>query len=263
MLLMWAASQQRSGGSGPSFDPLSLFANGEQGFWLDPSDFDTMFQDVDGEVPVTEVGQSVALILDKSGNEHSFVQATEANRPVLRADGDNNYLEFDGTVSGLASSATIDFTGTNAVTVCAGVRKASDAARGMLLELANNAARQFQLNAPRNAAADYSFISRGSAGAVDAVATPFAAGTSHVVTGLGDIVNDICIIRVNGSQITSVTTDQGAGPYMNSTVYVGRRGGTTFPFNGRLYQMIVRGALTGGDDLAGVESYVNGKTGAY
>lgn len=56
------------GGKKPSFnlEILKLFANGEQGFWYDPNDLSTMFQDAAGKVPVTAVGQPVGLILDKS-----------------------------------------------------------------------------------------------------------------------------------------------------------------------------------------------------
>ena len=49
-----------------SFYPLSLFANGEPGFWLDPSDFSAMYQDAAGTTAVTAVEQPVGLILDKS-----------------------------------------------------------------------------------------------------------------------------------------------------------------------------------------------------
>lgn len=49
-----------------AFSPLSIFASGEQGAWYDPSDFSTIFQDSAGTAPVTEVGQNVGLILDKS-----------------------------------------------------------------------------------------------------------------------------------------------------------------------------------------------------
>lgn len=43
-----------------------LFANGEQGFWYDPNDLSTMFQDAAGTIPVAAVGQPVGLVLDKS-----------------------------------------------------------------------------------------------------------------------------------------------------------------------------------------------------
>ena len=43
-----------------------LFKNGEQGFFYDPNDLTTMFQDAAGTVPVTGSGQPVGLVLDKS-----------------------------------------------------------------------------------------------------------------------------------------------------------------------------------------------------
>lgn len=48
-----------------SFLPYDLFRSGEQGIWLDPSDFSTLFQDAAGTTPVTGVGQPVGLALDK------------------------------------------------------------------------------------------------------------------------------------------------------------------------------------------------------
>ena len=43
-----------------------LFSNGEQGFFYDPNDLSTMYQDAAGTVPVTGAGQPVGLMLDKS-----------------------------------------------------------------------------------------------------------------------------------------------------------------------------------------------------
>lgn len=54
------------------FSPASLFANGEQGVWYDPSDLTTMFQDAAGTTPVTTVEQPVGLLLDKSKNVTSY-----------------------------------------------------------------------------------------------------------------------------------------------------------------------------------------------
>jgi hypothetical protein len=52
--------------SAPTFDINSIFANGEQGVWLEPWDTSTMFQDSAGTIPVTSYGQPVGLRLDKS-----------------------------------------------------------------------------------------------------------------------------------------------------------------------------------------------------
>ena len=84
----------------PTFDQqiLKLFANNEQGFFYDPNDLSTMFQDAAGTIPVTAAGQPVGLIRDKSGrNNHAF-QTTSAARPILRQNAVTgaNYLEFDG-----------------------------------------------------------------------------------------------------------------------------------------------------------------------
>lgn len=48
------------------FNPISLFANGEQGWIYNPSDFSTLFQDSAGTTPVTAVEQPVGLQLDLS-----------------------------------------------------------------------------------------------------------------------------------------------------------------------------------------------------
>lgn len=56
------------GGKKPSFnlEILKLFANGEQGFWYDPSDMGTMFQDSAGTTAINASGQPLGLVLDKS-----------------------------------------------------------------------------------------------------------------------------------------------------------------------------------------------------
>lgn len=73
-----------------------LFKNGNQGIWLDPSDLKTMFQDVNGLVPVTKDGDPVALIKDKSGNNNHAKQPTASARPIYRTDGVLHWLQFDG-----------------------------------------------------------------------------------------------------------------------------------------------------------------------
>ena len=64
----WTPSCTVIGSTSKTFNQLikSLFANNEQGFFYDPNDLTTMFQDAAGTVPVTAVGQTVGLMLDKS-----------------------------------------------------------------------------------------------------------------------------------------------------------------------------------------------------
>ena len=60
------------------------FSNNEQGFFYDPNDLSTMFQDAAGTIPVTAVGQPVGLIRDKSGRNNHARQTTSASRPIFQ-----------------------------------------------------------------------------------------------------------------------------------------------------------------------------------
>ena len=63
---LWSGASGLIAGWGGGFNPLTLFASGEQGAWYDPSDLTTMCQDTAGTTPVTATGQTVGLLLDKS-----------------------------------------------------------------------------------------------------------------------------------------------------------------------------------------------------
>jgi hypothetical protein len=95
-------------GSLAAYDIQSLFLNGEQGVWYDPSDFSTLYQDAAGTTPVTAVGQPVGLMLDKSGNGNHASQSTDDARPILgQDDAGHYYLEFDGSNDRLVALFTI------------------------------------------------------------------------------------------------------------------------------------------------------------
>jgi len=247
----------------------ALFSAGEQGAWYDPSDFSTMFQDAAGTTPVTAVGQAVGRILDKSGRGNHATQTTDTKRPVLQQDANGKYyLLFDGIDDAL-QTANVNFTGTDKVTIWVGVRKLSDAAVGMLLELSASTVlnkQSFDIRAPSTVSTNnYFFRSGGTAplGAADAIATGYAAPITNVLTAIGQINNDVAILRVNAIQAASSITDQGTGNYGNYPLYIGSRGGTTLPFNGRLYSLIIRGAQSTATQISTAETYVNSKTGAY
>lgn len=246
----------------------SFFNNGEQGVWYNPADFSTMFQDAAGTTAVTAVGQPVGKILDKSGRGNHATQATATSRPILQQDsGGRYYLAFDG-VDDWLSTPSIDFTGTDKMTVWAGVRKLSDAATGVLYELSadasvNNGA--FVAAAPGSSGTNkFTFGSRGTI--LNTAVTTSATWNAPVTTvhvGVASISGDVVKLRLNGSDIQTVTSDQGTGNYGNYPIYIGRRGGTTLPFNGRLYGLIVRGAASSDAQIVAAERYMNFKTGAY
>lgn len=250
---------------GGAFNPLSLFAGGEQGFWYDPSDFSTLFQDAAGTIPVTALGQPVGRINDKSGRGNHAYQTTALSRPTLQQDSNGRYyLSFDGTDDGMVTNS-IDFTGTNKMTLWAGVRKLSDAMTAIVCELSttlNTNTGAFYLGAPGSVASNYVLASKGTAQA-SVIASPFVAPITNVVACQASIATPTTVaIKVNGGVASTSATTQGTGNYGNHPLYIGRRGGTSLPFNGRIYQLIGRGAETPLAQIAAMEQYVNVKTGA-
>lgn len=191
--------------------------------------------------------------------------STTAGNPDYDTTGFPMYLKFDGTNDSMAT-ATINPGSVDKAQVFAGARKLSDVAIDILAEfspstIANNGAWSMQTvgltpNQP-------AFSSRGTVRA-----PAFAAwGTSPltgVLTGLGDISGDFARLRVNGSQIAQSTVNQGTGNYLSYPLYIGRRGGTTLPFNGYLYGLIIRfSTIITPAQIASTESWLNNKTKAY
>ena len=250
------------------FDPRSLFAGGQQGVWYDPSDFSTMFKDTAGTDPVTAAGDAVALIRDKSGRGNHASQSTLASRPLLQQDGTGRwFLLFDGSNDSLVTSS-INFSATNKVTAISGVRKLSDAADGVFLSFGNTSLNSgsFEFGAPAfGTVVKFQFVSRGTG----VTAAPFTTSATYnapftgVVTGIADIAAPSATLRINRTQVSQVTTTQGSGQYGTYPLYIGRRDATTQPFNGRIYSMIVCGALLATATLNETELFVNAATGAF
>jgi ribosomal protein S11 len=246
------------------FNPRSLFASGEQGIWLDPSDFSTLFQDAAGTTPVTAVGQPVGKILDKSGRGNHATQSTGASRPTLQQDSNGlYYLSFDGTDDGMATPS-INFTGTDKMTVWAGVRKLSDAAAAAFVELSANAntnSGAFVLFTPLSGG-NIVMRHRGSSAFIEATGTPYAAPVTAVVSASSALGTGAVAVNVNKTPFTS-TGVTGGGNYGNYPLYIGRRNNTSLPFNGRIYQLIVRGAESNAGQIAAGEAWCNAKTRAF
>ena len=177
------------------------------------------------------------------------------------------YLAFDGVDDSL-STASIDFSATDKVSVFSGVRKLSDAADGTIFNIGDPSlsnAGSMTLDSPGSATVTkFQFASRGTINAVPfTTSTTYNAPYTGVVTGVADIGGDVAQLRINGTQVAQVLTDQGISNYGNYPLYIGRRNGSTLPFNGRLYSLIVRGAASTADQISRTEAWVDGKTGAY
>ena len=177
-----------------------------------------------------------------------------------------SYLAFDGVDDGMVTNTITP--AIDKVQVFAGVRKLSDAATAILVEFSsdvNSNSGSFYITAPNNTGGVSAWVSRGSIlPANGASSSALTAPTTRIITGLADISASLARIRVNGVTGTDGTSSQGTGNYLAYPLYIGRRGGSTLPLNGRLYSLITRFGtnLTDGQ-ITATETWVNGKTGAY
>lgn len=188
------------------------------------------------------------------------------------------YVAFDGTDDGLVSAATINPGAVDKAQVFAGARKLSDAGVATLVEASTQSSNfngSFGVFAPRvGTTANYGTHLRGTVTSEYVTPSSFVAPVTNVVSGLYDIAlataTEEQILRVNGvaQSLTAVNGTvagpSGTGNFLTYTHYIGRRGGTTLPFNGRVYQMVMRyGANLTSDQITQTETFVNSKTGAY
>lgn len=194
----------------------------------------------------------------------TYQRVVDAN--TYDTDGFPLYLKFDGVDDSL-QTASIDFSGSDKLFICAAARKISDPAAGMLVELSASIgtyAGSFYLSAPETTDGSQRFRSRGSLSGNTTVSTgSVPAPASFVLTGIADIGGMRKAIRLNGTLKGTSSEDQGVGSFGNYPLYIGRRGGSSIPFNGRIYGLIIRGAATPDPTISRVERHLNAKSRAY
>jgi hypothetical protein len=175
------------------------------------------------------------------------------------------YLKYGGINSSL-STASINFTATAQMSVFSGLRKLSDAALGMIIELSadlNTNNGTFSLYKLSGSPSNYRYDTKGSVNAAVISSTGYTAPISNVLTALSDISSPSGVLRVNGSQVGQSTATQGTGNYGNYPLYFGARAGTSLFFNGQEYQTIIVGKTLTAAQITATETYVNSKTKAY
>ena len=176
------------------------------------------------------------------------------------------YLRYDGTDDFLVSAATVNFSTTAQMSVFAGVRKITDPAgtASIILELSNAATNnRYSLGGFLTPSTRYFTASGGTLlSGNDVTSAAFSAPISNVLTGLADITSDLNQLRINGGLQASSTADQGTGNYPDALTYIGRRGGTTLPFNGRIYfPLVTLGRTATATEIANMESYLSASMG--
>jgi hypothetical protein len=172
------------------------------------------------------------------------------------------YLKCNGSSSAMSTNS-IDFTATDKMTVVTGVRKLSDAARGLIFEFGSaGILGGFFVGAPP-AASDprYScqFIGTSSSGGTSSGV--HIAPETNVVTVTDTISDSLTQIRINAALEASNATLQGTGNFGNYPLYLFARAGTSLFFNGQFYGAIIRGAQSDTASVTQTENYMATKTG--
>ena len=217
----------------------------------------------------TVIGQTIDVdfmsVKELPGNHAS--QATAAKRPVLQQDGNGKYyLAFDGVDDSL-STAAIDFTATDKMSVFSGMTVLGTSLFGSLYGngVANDAGTQgkFAMYAP-GASATNARMDLGGVSANNQIAFPFSTGTALVVAQLIDTsTSPYQKGRKNGVQVAQSTTDVGGQNFANAQFKVGDLAwlGGVSNFNGRIYALIVLGRLATTQEITDTETWVASKTG--
>ena len=200
---------------------------------------------------------------------HAF-QTNSASRPILRKNAVTgfNYLEFDGSDDFLQTNS-IDFTAANKMSLFAGLECTGNATIGAVLETGSNYTNPtggFGVMCPYSIGTNSVAILASSGGA--AVHSVGASAPSVLTyTGFIDLnkttAKDQVKMRVNGAYDTASRMGlAGNGNLANVPMYIGRRGGTSIPFNGHIYSLISVGRLTTDEDTLELEKELAKRTGA-
>ena len=249
-----------------TFTPSNLFLSSEKGAWFDANDLSTLFQDSAGTTPVTAVGQKVGKWLDKSGNGNHASQSNAALQPTYQIDPEGNpNVTFSGSYTQLVTPS-INFTATAQMMVGVGLHVVGSASAAAAIELGADVESvngSFLFGAP-SSTADHSLYLRGTstiAARVDNI-----SDGDDIITGLFDIsqatkelelIPRLNYVQLTGSQITWTGTDAGTGNFGNLPLFIGARSGGTLPFQGKIYEIIVRGALSNATQVYQSETFID------
>jgi hypothetical protein len=249
-----------------TFTPANLFLSSEKGAWFDANDLSTLFQDSAGTTPVTAVGQKVGKWLDKSGNGNHASQSNATLQPTYQIDNEGNpNVTFSGSYTQLVTPS-INFTATSQMMVGMGLHVVGSASAAVALELGsdvNSVNGSFLIGAP-SAVNDHSLYLRGTS--TIRAAIPNISDGDDIITGLFDIsqatkelelIPRLNYVQLTGSQITWTGTDAGTGNFGNLPLFIGARSGGTNPYQGKIYEIIVRGALSNATQIYQSETFID------
>jgi hypothetical protein len=164
------------------------------------------------------------------------------------------YAYFDG-IDDFLQTSSIDFTASDKMSLFVGVQKLSDATQ-MIYELSTSNVNNGMFGLLRGGgASDYiqSELRGTSIAYLSNTNSNLTAPANAVVTQKLDISGVTKqTLRVNSLELTS-SSNAGTGNFGNYPLYIGRRGGTSLPFTGNLYELVGIGRITTQSEITSLE----------
>jgi hypothetical protein len=252
-----------------NWQPTNLFPAGTIGYWYDPSDITTLFQDNLGATPVTAAGQTVGRILDKSGNGYHATQATLAQRPLYQIDATGRpYLSYDGVDDNLVIPS-MTLVGTEPLFLCFGAQRLSTTSKTTLMTFGKGGASTptypgFALEIRGSSAPTYAPQFLTASTTVSGSLLAFTGNTfGNAATRVLSATRTVLRVNANGLATTSSTTD------FNGWVTQNNRLGCNYNFannnfwKGNIYSAIFAAISVVDNQITSAQNWTNDKTGAY
>lgn len=247
-----------------SFDYIinKLFNNSEQGFAFDFNDLSTMFQDAAGTIPVTDVGQPVGKVLDKSGRGNHASQPTSAKRPILQQNATTGayYLAFDGVDDCLVTT-DINFNGQNNLSLFTSVVFNNLSSTSQTITELSTASWQtqgtFSLIRGYNGINSYALRRNFSTnGKFEDLVSQSNTDTKAVLTGIINSTTSEEYMRNFGTLIGSKALTVSSDSFKNYPLYIGIGEVTKYPLNGNLYSLIGVARIASTTEITNIEKFI-------
>lgn len=251
------ASAQARGGAVAPFSPANIA--GLQ-LWLDATT--GLFDATSGGSPVTTDGSAVARWEDQSGNTRHAIQATEANRPILKTaiKNNKNVIRLDGASDSLKVNA---FSLTTKRTIFYALSSTSNTTQ-ILCEQStnyndNNKLGIFLIDNGTTFFAGY----RDSGNYSAKNFTTRISGSIIIQTRYND-THASNKMSQNGQDLSesSIFTSNvsGSGSF---DLFIGARAGNSLFFNGDLYEILIYNEYLADSNISSITNYLNTKWAIY
>lgn len=197
-----------------------------------------------------------------------YQRVVDAN--TYDAAGFPTYLKSDGVDDSMMTTS-IDFSAFSQLMLALSARKLSDAAVAELLGFSatpSTSSGAFGVLAPPSATPRIEFSACATTNGyaqIASAAPESAVFVAQINLSVATVAEGKLAVRKNGASAVPVQTGSGTGTanFGNYPLHLFRRGGSSLPWGGRFYGLIIRGGASSNAQISAVERYLNSKARIY